>query len=93
MKRAAFIFSMFICLGTIKAQEVDTCYLRVPISKNDTIVYKRIVQFDKKDCLYHVRDYFPNGQIQDAGHWMDSLVYPGQELYDWFLKHDKRNKN
>jgi predicted peptidase len=25
-----------------------------------------------------------------AGHGIHWLVYPGQELYDWFLKHDKR---
>jgi hypothetical protein len=25
-----------------------------------------------------------------AGHGIHWLVYPGQELYDWFLKYDKR---
>ena len=25
----------------------------------------------------------------NVGHWIDWLVYPIQELYDWFLKHDK----
>jgi len=58
---------MFICLGAIKAQVVDTFYLRIPISKNDTIIYKRIIQFDNNDSLYHIRDYFPNGQIQMEG--------------------------
>jgi predicted peptidase len=28
-----------------------------------------------------------------VGHWIDWLVYPKQELYDWFLTFDKRMKN
>lgn len=67
MKKFTLILSLFIFLGTIKAQVVDTFYLRYPISKNDTIIYKRIIQFDKNDSLYHVRDYYPNGQIQMEG--------------------------
>ncbi len=67
MKNFALILSLFICLGAIKAQKVDTFYLHYPISKNDTIMYKRIIQFDKNDSLYHVRDYYPNGQIQMEG--------------------------
>jgi hypothetical protein len=26
----------------------------------------------------------------EVGHWIHWLVYPRQELYDWFLKFDKR---
>lgn len=26
----------------------------------------------------------------DVGHWMDWMVYKEQELYDWFLRYDKR---
>jgi predicted peptidase len=29
----------------------------------------------------------------NVGHWMHWSVYPGDELYDWFLKHDKGTKN
>ncbi len=67
MKNIAFILSLFICFGTIKAQDVDTLYLNVPIAKNDTKIYKRIIQFDKNDSLYHVRDYYPDGQIEMEG--------------------------
>jgi len=67
MKNTTLILSLFIFLGVIKAQEVDTFYLDYPISKNDTIIYKRIIQFDKNDSLYHVRDFYPNGQIQMEG--------------------------
>jgi pimeloyl-ACP methyl ester carboxylesterase len=28
----------------------------------------------------------------DVGHWIHWLVYPGQELYDWFLKHTRRGQ-
>ena len=58
---------MIICIGEIKAQDIDTFYLHVPISKNDTIAYKRLIQNGSKDSLYHVRDYYPNGQIQMEG--------------------------
>ena len=67
MKNITLILSLFICFGSTKAQKVDTFYLHIPISKNDTIIYKRIIQFDKNDSLYHVRDYYPNGQIQMEG--------------------------
>ncbi len=67
MKEIALIILFFICTGVIKAQDVDTFYLFIPISKNDTIIYKRIIQFDKNDSLYHVQDYYPNGQIQMEG--------------------------
>ncbi len=67
MKYTLLILSLFICLGAIKAQEVETFYLTVSISNHDTITYKRVIQFDSKDRLYHVRDYFPNGQVQMEG--------------------------
>ena len=68
MKNTAFlIILLFICLAAIKAQVVDTFYLHIATSKNDTIIYKRIIQFDTSDSLYHVQDYFPNGQIQMEG--------------------------
>jgi hypothetical protein len=67
MKIITLILPLFICLGAIKAQEIDTFYLHIPISKNDKIIYKRIIQFDNNDSLFHVRDFYPNGQIQMEG--------------------------
>ena len=67
MKNIALIISLFVCHGAINAQDVDTFYLHFPKSKNDTIIYKRIIQFDSNDNLFHVRDYYPNGQIQMEG--------------------------
>ncbi len=45
-------------------QSQDTVYLRYGRSKNDTIVYKRIIDFDNSSKLYQVRDYYPGGQIE-----------------------------
>lgn len=67
MKSTVLVLSLVICLGAINAQEVDTFSLHVPISNNDTIIYKRLIHFEKNDSSYHVRDYFPNGQIQMEG--------------------------
>ena len=47
----------------IKSQEIDTLILHIPKNR-DTIIYKRIVEFDKNTKLYHVRDYYKNGQLQ-----------------------------
>ncbi|RUT73430.1 alpha/beta hydrolase-fold protein [Ancylomarina longa] len=67
MKNIILILSLVLYISPIKAQEMVTYYLHLPISKNDTIIYKRIIQFDKNDSLYHVRDYYPSGQIQMEG--------------------------
>jgi predicted esterase len=50
--------------GLIKAQDIETFNLRYAVSKGDTVQYKRVIQFNKKNKLYHVRDYFENGQLQ-----------------------------
>jgi len=67
MKKIAFIILLFVCHGAINAQEPDTFYLHYPRSYQDTIIYKRIINFDKKDSLTHVLDYYPNGAIQMEG--------------------------
>jgi pimeloyl-ACP methyl ester carboxylesterase len=46
------------------AQERDTFTLHYSVSKNKTIIYKRIIEHDKLKNSYHVKDYFENGQIQ-----------------------------
>ena len=67
MKHLTNILSLFlICFG-LRAQQIDTFILHQPISKYDTIVYKRIIRFDNDNRLYHVEDYFDNGQIQMKG--------------------------
>jgi len=64
MRATATIILVIFSLGLIKAQDIDTFTLNYAVSKNNTIVYKRIIKLDNKSNLYHVKDYFENGQIQ-----------------------------
>ena len=64
MKFRILVLLAILSPGFIHAQDVDTFLLKYAVSKYDTIVYKRIIQFDKGQKLYHVRDYFETGKIQ-----------------------------
>jgi antitoxin component YwqK of YwqJK toxin-antitoxin module len=64
MRRTCATLLMIYSMGLLQAQNVDTFYLKYGVSKNDTVIYKRIVDWNKKTKIYHVRDYFENGQIQ-----------------------------
>jgi len=88
---------VLICLG-LNAQQIDTFVLHHPISKYDTIVYKRLIRFDKEEKLYHVEDYFENGQIQMKGtyssfdktikenYWCNYKTNTKQGLYQtWYI--------
>jgi predicted esterase len=64
MRQSATIILIIVSLGLIKAQNIDTFYLRYGVSKYDTVVYKRIIEFNISSKTYQVKDYFENGQIQ-----------------------------
>ncbi|WP_299555479.1 alpha/beta hydrolase-fold protein [Seonamhaeicola sp.] len=64
MKQRATIFILILTSIGLQAQTIDTYFLHFPISKYDTIVYKRIIETLDKNNLIHVEDYYPNGQIQ-----------------------------
>jgi len=64
MRPIAITILLTFNFGLLIAQEADAFLLHYPISKGDTIIYKRIILFDKSKNLYHVKDYFDNGQIQ-----------------------------
>lgn len=51
-------------IGRATGQEIDTLELHHAVSKGDTIVFTRIVYRDTTSFVYHVQDYFENGQIQ-----------------------------
>ncbi len=55
----------------------------VPFEETERIVKK--LEGKNKDLKYSIES--------DVGHWIDRLVYPNQDLYEWFLQHDKRLKN
>lgn len=63
MKYLVFTIVLLIFSGFVKSQENDTLYLHIRKNR-DTIIYKRIVEFDDNTKLYHVRDYYESGQIQ-----------------------------
>jgi len=103
MKNPILIALLLLVPILIPAQECDTFYLKRVPSKSDTTFYKRIICFDKQVGLHHVKDYYPNGQMQmdaycsalkvnmeeNVGHWIHWNVYPGEELYGWFLQFKK----
>ena len=60
---ATILILILTCVG-LQAQTIDTFLLHYPISKYDTIVYKRIIEKSDKDKLIHVRDFYPNGRTQ-----------------------------
>lgn len=64
MRLIATIIWTIFNLGLLQAQEMDTFILKYGVSKQDTILYKRIIEFDKNSKIHHVRDFFENGQIQ-----------------------------
>ena len=70
MKQITLILLWFaLSLFVAKAQTMDTFFLHHPLSKYDTIIYKRVISFDKAASLYHVRDYYPTGKIKREGHY------------------------
>ena len=64
MRYTFTILVVLVSFATSKAQQADTFMLHDVVSKFVTNVYKRVVWLDKHDRLYHVSDYFENGQIQ-----------------------------
>jgi hypothetical protein len=106
LRAVAAVLSILFCLGRVQAQETETYVLRQAVSNRETIVYTRVIRFDDRKHLFHVRDYYENGRIQmDAFYasfdkrvkeeyqcnyrWQ---VYPGQEIYDWLLRYDRRSR-
>jgi len=69
MKLATSIAFLIWIFCDSKAQQADTFLLNYPVSKYDTIKYKRIIEQDSKDKLLHVQDYLASGQIQMDAHY------------------------
>ena len=98
MKQATVIIALVLVSFCLNAQQPDTLILRQALSKYDTVVYTRIVRFDAEDGLYHVQDYFDNGQIQMQGtyskldknvkenYWCNYKTNTKQGLYQTWYK-------
>lgn len=76
----------------LQAQTNDTFLLQYPISKYDTIVYKRIIEKSDKNNLIHVQDYYPNGQIQMDATYSNFDKNVKEELQCNFRTNTKQGK-
>ena len=101
MRYLILIITLFLVSGSLRSQEIETFYLHYAISKYDTIIYKRIIEFNWEANLYHVQDYFENGQIQMQGTysrfdknikeslWCNYRTNTKQGLYQEWFKNGK----
>jgi pimeloyl-ACP methyl ester carboxylesterase len=64
MKRTATGLSMLFCLGWAQARGAETYVLSKAVSSRETIVYRRVIRFDDRTRLFHVRDYYESGRLQ-----------------------------
>ncbi len=64
MKQFTTILILILTSIGVNAQTIDTFLLHYPISKDDTVIYKRIIEKYEKNNMIHVQDNYPNGQIQ-----------------------------
>lgn len=64
MKQLSTILILIATWIGAQAQPIDTFLLHYPVSKYDTVIFKRIIDKPDKNSLIHVRDYYSNGQIQ-----------------------------
>jgi pimeloyl-ACP methyl ester carboxylesterase len=64
MKRTFAVFSMLLWMESVRAQEPETYVLRQAVSNRETLAYTRVIRFDDTKHLFHVQDYFENGQLQ-----------------------------
>jgi pimeloyl-ACP methyl ester carboxylesterase len=56
--------AILLVVSGAAAQSIEELQVQRNLSQSKTIVYSRHVRFDPKDGLYHVQDFFTNGQIQ-----------------------------
>jgi predicted esterase len=58
------VLALLVFHGGSAAQPAETFQVQRSLSASKSIVFIRSVRFDEKDRLYHVQDFFENGQIQ-----------------------------
>lgn len=92
MKQLASILILVLISIGLQAQTIDTFLLHYPISKYDTIVYKRIIGKSDKDNLIHVQDYFANGQIQMDSYYSNFDKNIKEELQCNYRTNTKQGK-
>ena len=63
-KCTSIVLALLIIHGRSAAQPAETFRVQRSLSKSNAIFFVRNVRFDEQDRLFHVRDFFENGQIQ-----------------------------
>jgi pimeloyl-ACP methyl ester carboxylesterase len=64
MTRTAAVLAMVYCLGWTPTQEGETYILKQVVSSRQTIVYTRVIRFDDRAHLFHVKDYDEVGHLR-----------------------------
>ncbi len=62
--RATLLLALLLIAGWLPAAGDEAFMLSLAVSKDKTVVYKRLIGRVKSKNLWHVRDYFANGQMQ-----------------------------
>jgi pimeloyl-ACP methyl ester carboxylesterase len=63
-KSTSILLAFLLIHGCEAPRPAETFLVRRTLSHSKTIAFVRNVRFDEKDRLYHVQDFFENGQIQ-----------------------------
>ena len=63
-KYSSIVLALLLVHVGSAAQSTETFQVQRSLSQSKTMVYVRHVRFDKEHHLYHVQDFFENGQIQ-----------------------------
>ena len=92
MKLFATILILILTSVGLQAQTIDTFLLHYPISKYDTVVYKRIIEESDKNKLIHVRDFYSNGQTQMDAYYSNFDKNVKEELQCNYRTNTKQGK-
>ncbi len=63
-KCSLIMLAVLVIQGESAIPQTETFLVQRSVSTSKTIVYVRNIRFEEKDRLYHVQDFFENGQIQ-----------------------------
>ena len=92
MKQLTTILILILTAIGLQAQTIDTFLLQYPISKYDTVVYKRIIEKSDKNNLIHVRDFYANGQTQMDAYYSNFDKNVKEELQCNYRTNTKQGK-
>jgi poly(3-hydroxybutyrate) depolymerase len=81
---------LFVMLSSIgNAQTNDTLTIQYAESKNDSTLYRRIVEYDPKAHIYHVTDTYLSGQMALQGDYLSIDPTVKEEFWNYHQTHVK----